>query len=774
METESASGSREYDLKLERVACALDSITRIGDTIATGACEHYPLPGVAIRSNGEDELLFPLRPKAVDIIKAHGTISQQDQLSMGVATAWEVKAESLELRNPQWHEFLGERLSSMRGQMGIASTAALHITLNKVVLVESGARLPGESQCDGRSGVFGTLVVVMPEPLFEGGGFVSTKRRQQHQAPHRQSTEDSAGRITLWRPSAQESGFRGITFAAFSSACAFATEPLTAGAALCLLYDIVTTRPSGLPLYGGLPVAQQCVNGALNEYFDVAPASLAKRFNLAPDAVRIINEFAAERHFVYIVEGYSFEKLNGDERKVAQSLAAFCAQSGGQFALFFASVLCSQERTRASTEWNMTLKSPWLKFGEFPSACKYPPVDVRIKHDVAPLGRVEQQELHANVYDLDDADLKIVERKHKNHWQTAVGHFRALVVQPAMIEQLQLAKLGISDCIVELQNRFGVSREEALRCTRRIVHCHREWIVGHKDMKPLESFVTLVMELNDRPLLLDLLRSICLKDQDHLGILRVVVDHVGWDACVEVLVKRLLSTPTLRSRVHLINAVVDASSSATRINQLLTPLLSLHPWTVIQVDHRSYTRREYEPSQEDFARLLNVARGSSYEMLMQVVSMSHAETFIRVAVPALACLTKDDEFQSLQPVVVHVSELFQEMAAVVRNRPFADVQIPTGHCDTCDQLHSFLRSTATQMVMQDANTSEQCDHIAAMLRNQVVHPGVVKIQMVVGATTLRLEKKLKFQLDGVFYPTTRAEEMLHAMESQASPHGGSW
>jgi hypothetical protein len=84
---------------------------------------------------------------------------------MAAPMAWEVKG-SLELRNPPWHEFLGESLSSMRGEMVIASIAELQISLNKMVLVESRARLPDESQCDSTNDSVAVMIELDGRPML--------------------------------------------------------------------------------------------------------------------------------------------------------------------------------------------------------------------------------------------------------------------------------------------------------------------------------------------------------------------------------------------------------------------------------------------------------------------------------------------------------------------------------------------------------------------------------------------------------------------------------
>jgi hypothetical protein len=55
---------------------------------------------------------------------------------------------------------------SMRGEMVIASIAELQISLNKMVLVESRARLPDESQCDSTNDSVAVMIELDGRPML--------------------------------------------------------------------------------------------------------------------------------------------------------------------------------------------------------------------------------------------------------------------------------------------------------------------------------------------------------------------------------------------------------------------------------------------------------------------------------------------------------------------------------------------------------------------------------------------------------------------------------
>jgi hypothetical protein len=364
-----------YEPKLQRVARALENLRRVGAPVATGSSERYPPPGLAFKSDAEGELHFPVGKHDAEKIKTRATTSQQSQ--------WDVAGDLVELCNPRWHAFVTECFEAKRESLGVSVAATIELSLNKMVLLEAGARLQvRQDEEKRRDGVFGSLVVTLPG-AFKGGSLVFQSPSPD---PAQQGESQAKEKTPTWRPATRKTAY-DLTYAAFYDHCACEIKPITSGSIVYLVYDLATTTPDEVPLYGGPKLLQHAVHTALTEYFDVTPQPLAKRLKISADAWSTINEFISERRFVHIVEGNSSTTLSGDARQVAESLAAFCAQSNGQFVLYHAGVLCSRESEyykgyghnssldESDGDLKLTLKTPWVKYGD--SVVRtFPPVQV--------------------------------------------------------------------------------------------------------------------------------------------------------------------------------------------------------------------------------------------------------------------------------------------------------------------------------------------------------------------------------------------------------------
>jgi hypothetical protein len=619
-----------------------------------------------------------------------------------------VDGDALQTRNPWWHEFLDDRVTDMRESLGIAPTAAIELSLSKLRVVEPGAVLCNQSRREeraARDGVFGTLVVVLPG-AFEGGEIVFESCSQPvHREGADESKEDpdemaAALEASMWRPSARRTPY-DLAYAVFYDHCSYVTEPVTSGAALCLVYDLVTTTPSDVPLFAGSSLVQKTVEETLTDYFNVAPPAVSKRCKISSDAWRTINEFAVERHFVYLVRHRTFEDLDEDEKQIAQSLAAFCDQSGGQFVLYLASVLCvhsyqAYESLDSSDdcedETSVTLMDRWVKYGDS-VVSEYPSIGVRSRQDVAPLGLVKQLR---NDY-VDSYRRGFTTNDGRGHMKQ--GAFtNALIVQPALIELRQMAKLPIEDVIEIIRNQLPESHEEAIRYARRVIYYRSEWHVSEWD--ELAPFVKILVEVNDVELFRELLRSVSLDQVDTDHSLCDAVRHFRWDACVDTLVKRIVTTSTLRGRVNLILSVIPSHPAPECIDSLLDALLSLHPWTDVEVTAPENSNSGgYLPDIEQFQDLLQLGLLSSREKMIDIASVYHAKEMVRLVAPAMANLVETDRTEPrLLFGLNHVWDIFHKMLPAIRNELFAVIRIPV-HCDKCEELQSFLSSTEIEMIM---------------------------------------------------------------------------
>jgi hypothetical protein len=396
---------------------------------------------------------------------------------------------------------------------------------------------------------------------------------------------------------------------------------------------------------------------------------------------------------------------------------------------------------------------------------------------VTPLGRAEDIKLYVQVYDMDMDNYDIIEKIHYNFRKTGVGNTFALVVQPASIEQTQLAQMPIEDVTTTLRALLPDSRDEALRYARRVlryrspwkVECHishkrgsrhsPSWTEESKSEEMLRNFVAVVIDINDLQLFKDMLLNIILTRIDAIGSLRPAVDHFGWDACLGTIVKRILSTATLRGRCNLIGAIIDASSASSRTNALLDPLFSLHPWTDVIVDTSLKTCCEsYDSDKSSFSRLLKSVNASSPDKLQQMVSVTCPEALMKVVVPALESLKNHVDRVLLQSLVDHVSKLLDNMHAVVLNDVFAKVRLPA-HCSNCETVQAFLLSPATEATVPFTGSTQQIKHMQSVLKSHVKYPSTVSVRAS-GGNAARLTKN---RGDSVYYPMERAKETLNTI-----------
>jgi hypothetical protein len=654
--------------KREIVARAIANATRVDATGASGtkgaigASERFPLPGLAFKGDSE-ELHLPLTANDTSTrkIKTRASIVQQpDSVAGGQSTAlWEVSGASLELRNPRWAAFLDECATTMREKLAIASTAVVTLSLRNMTLAGVGAQLhldhehtDQDEKKVGDAIVFGSFVVVLPS-TFESGESGVFRLPLAPEATNRASFWGRHEPSTPTLPNIYD-----LQYAAFYNDSQGVVEPVACGEALFLVYDLVTTTPSEMPLVAGPKLLQQVLNDALFDYFDIVPASLAKRFKLNEDASRSVNEFLTDRRFLYPVAGSSFEKLlYGKDRQVADRLAAFCRQSQGQYALYLAEMSCVRKKhDYCVSTYAVSLHGPCVRHGETRERM-FPRTPVRFYDELSHSGFLERLQYlkdgqdedvdsHKTVHagDPGDVDWYSSEEDDDNDdrdCKTKRYCTNALVVQPVTVEHALWAKGPFKRLMEKLQELAeGGSREEASRLVRRVLSTKRDW---SNEEDRVGRMFKVVLELDDATVFHDFLRSVKCFAYEEKNVPRGI-QHFGLAACLTT-VESILDDPrsTFRSRVNLVCMALFNASNTDHIDHLMHKLATVAPWSRPPIPTETTASRTYsaDPYEHELTRLFELAFRSSADTLLGLIGEPQAVhvKFCHL-LPALVTFTK--------------------------------------------------------------------------------------------------------------------------------------
>jgi hypothetical protein len=249
---------------------------------------------------------------------------------------------------------------------------------------------------------------------------------------------------------------------------------------LYLVYDLVTTTPSEISLVAGPKALQRVLDHALTEYFDFVPESLTKQLKISLEVSWTIREFMTDHSFVYRVKRDSFEKLQGDEKRTADRLTAFCEQSQGQYVLYLVTLSCTRRRyARYETTYSMCLSSPCVRLGETRKRL-YPRTDVDYHGQLAHtdfLGTLRYEDIN-EADESDESDGSDESDDEDVDCETQRNCTHALVVQPATLEHALWAEKPLQKAIERLEELVETSREEALRLARRLLPITPEWDNG--------------------------------------------------------------------------------------------------------------------------------------------------------------------------------------------------------------------------------------------------------------------------------------------------------
>lgn len=132
----------------------------------------FVLPGLKIKGLGE--LSFPLTE---EIIKNIISFANKSPFGLGMETiyddnvrkGWEIDAENIQFKNPEWEANLQKAIKQLKKDLGIEKSD-IKADLYKLLIYEEGSFFLKHKDTEKEKGMFGTLVVGLPS-YYEGGEF---------------------------------------------------------------------------------------------------------------------------------------------------------------------------------------------------------------------------------------------------------------------------------------------------------------------------------------------------------------------------------------------------------------------------------------------------------------------------------------------------------------------------------------------------------------------------------------------------------------------------
>jgi hypothetical protein len=383
-----------YDARLVEVTAALGEVERPGDCFTSGSQAQFAHPGVFVEALGD--LPLPLlrdRDARELIAQCHLAPYGRGEATLvdtQVRNTWELHAEQFELRNAKWQRVIDDIASAIRVPLGISETTEFDAKLYKLLLYEPGGMFHTHQDSEKETGMFGTLVVMLP-CRFTGGELVvhhAAAKREPH----------------VWDPASLSP--YDLKYAAFYGDCEHEVKPVTSGYRLCLTYNLVTRSTTSVPRFAGNHALYARLEQSLRAFFaeteDDAERTKRRRLHsIRPARVPRNSDALRQREaqLVYMLEhkytnpGLSFAYLKSKDHLVAQSLAKFCDAHG--FSLYLCKVKYTYEYDPDDfdpdgVERSVQLKSPWVKYGDASRSVPCTQMMASIGSEIAPAGFFEE------------------------------------------------------------------------------------------------------------------------------------------------------------------------------------------------------------------------------------------------------------------------------------------------------------------------------------------------------------------------------------------------
>ena len=226
-----------YNQNLTDLEKLLGGVRRPGDFFVQGVIE-LPMPRIEV--DGVGVLSFPVPSAQIQQLIQQATRApygrgEQTILDESVRKGWQLPPEKVRIGGKSWKTSFNAILARVTQGLG-CTDAEVSAELYKLLVYDTGGFFTAHRDTEKASGMFGTLIVVLPSA--HGGGELIIRH---------------AGReVTVDMASAEISE---LAFAAFYADCEHEVRPVTEGCRVCLVYNLIQLRsrkpssPLTAPLY---------------------------------------------------------------------------------------------------------------------------------------------------------------------------------------------------------------------------------------------------------------------------------------------------------------------------------------------------------------------------------------------------------------------------------------------------------------------------------------------------------------------------------------------
>ena len=217
-----------------QLAEILDSIERPGNFYASGVAEIHT-PSLTVEGIGPVALpLLPIQAEQLVTVAERAPYGKGEEtlVDTDVRRTWQIGADKIRIGGKYWQKNLQEIVAQAASKLGVTGTVTAE--LYKLLVYDTGSFFIRHRDTEKASGMFATLVVVLPS-LYSGGELVVRHRGEE-------------ARLNLNVSDPSE-----VAYAAFYADCPHEVLPIDSGCRLTLIYNLLRTdqsQPSEPPDYG--------------------------------------------------------------------------------------------------------------------------------------------------------------------------------------------------------------------------------------------------------------------------------------------------------------------------------------------------------------------------------------------------------------------------------------------------------------------------------------------------------------------------------------------
>jgi 2OG-Fe(II) oxygenase superfamily len=210
------------------LAAALSTVRRPGDFFVSGTTE---LLAPLLEVDGIGPIALPLLPMQAEQLVAVAQRApygrgEETLVDMAVRRTWQIGADRVHIRGKHWSGTLERILARVAAGLGVGEP--VQAELYKLLIYDRGSFFVGHRDTEKESGMFATLVIVLPS-ISAGGELVVRHKGRE-------------ARLDLRCPEPSEAAF-----AAFYADCVHEMLPVIEGCRLALVYNLVRQGRGSVP-----------------------------------------------------------------------------------------------------------------------------------------------------------------------------------------------------------------------------------------------------------------------------------------------------------------------------------------------------------------------------------------------------------------------------------------------------------------------------------------------------------------------------------------------